>query len=252
MHPPEIRAEVLRLVGEGHNDCEISRRTGIPRATVRDMRAPRYVRKTQGSLCPRCWTPGKPVAFNGCDYAEILGLYLGDGHITRLARTDRLRIFFDSKYPVLLAESKELLTRFFPANRVGSQYQHGGTMTILRVHNAHLRCLFPQHGPGMKHSRLIELEPWQEELATREPWPLIRGLIRSDGCSFVNRTGPYEYLSYGFSNTSVGITTILVDALRRVGVRYRVNWSRRGDIWVVRINRRESVAKMVDQVGIKL
>lgn len=251
MHAPEVRAEVLRLVGEGLNDCEVSRRTGVPRATVRDMRAPRYVKKRQRSLCPRCWAPGSPVAFDARDYAEILGLYLGDGHITKLPRTDRLRIFFDSKYPMLIAESEDLLSRFFPSNLVGSQYQHGGTMTILRVHNSHLRCLFPQHGPGLKHCRLIDLEPWQEELVAQEPWPLIRGLIRSDGCSFINRTGRYEYLSYGFGNMSVGVTAILIDACRRVGVDYRVNLDRRRDYWDVRINRRESVAKMVEHVGIK-
>ena len=40
MHPPELRAEALALVEFGINDCEISRRLGIPRGTVRDWRRP--------------------------------------------------------------------------------------------------------------------------------------------------------------------------------------------------------------------
>ena len=40
MHPPEVKQEALRLVAEGLNDCEIGRRLGIPRRTIRDWRAP--------------------------------------------------------------------------------------------------------------------------------------------------------------------------------------------------------------------
>jgi hypothetical protein len=36
MHPSHVRAEALALVERGFNDCEISRRLGVPRTTVRD------------------------------------------------------------------------------------------------------------------------------------------------------------------------------------------------------------------------
>jgi len=36
-------------------------------------------------------------------------------------------------------------------------------------------CLFPQHGPGRKHERKIELAPWQEAIVDREPEQFIRG-----------------------------------------------------------------------------
>jgi hypothetical protein len=35
--------------------------------------------------------------FDAGDYAELLATYLGDGHISTLARTERLRIFLDMK-----------------------------------------------------------------------------------------------------------------------------------------------------------
>jgi hypothetical protein len=44
----------------------------------------------------------------------------------------------------------------------------------------HWPCLFPQHGPGKKHLRTIELVPWQREIAGKEPGRLLRGLIHSD------------------------------------------------------------------------
>jgi len=145
----------------------------------------------------------------------------------------------------------KLLRRVFPYNRVGRQLVHGGNMTVLLVHCSHLPCLFPQHGRGLKHLRTIALEPWQERLVKEEPWPLIRGLIRSDGSSFINRTGPYEYLSYDFSNCSSGIVDLFLEACRRVGVFCRANFNEERAIWRVRINRRESVALMRDHVGIK-
>ncbi len=97
----------------------------------------------------------------------------------------------------------------------------------------------------MKHERHIALEGWQTEIVEREPWSLIRGLIRSDGCAFVNRTGPYEYLSYEFSNRSSQIRDVFMDACDRVEVEYR------GYRRYVRIYRRESVALMEKHVGRK-
>ena len=72
---------------------------------------------------------------------------------------------------------------------------------------------------------------------------VLRGLIRSDGCVFVNRTGRYEYVSYEFSNRSAQIRNLFMDACDRVGVSYRPY--RR----YVRIYRRESVALLQANVG---
>jgi hypothetical protein len=73
----------------------------------------------------------------------------------------------------------------------------------------------------------------------------MRGLIRSDGCAFVNRTGRHEYLSYEFSNKSAQIREVFMDACDRVDVSYRPY--RR----YVRIYRRASVALMEEHVGLK-
>ena len=37
------------------------------------------------------------------DYAELLAMYLGDGHISHHARSDRLRIALDTRYPEIIA-----------------------------------------------------------------------------------------------------------------------------------------------------
>jgi hypothetical protein len=249
MHPPEVKSEVLALVEAGLNDCEISRRLGIPRRTILDWRRPTYVRRTNTETCPRCWEPAKPIRFTPEHYTELLGLYLGDGCISEGARTTRLRIALDAKYERMNGEIRELLERCFPANPVCRQSVHRGSMIYLSVYSRHMPCLFPQDGEGPKHCRSLELEDWQSDLVERAPWGVIRGLIRSDGCAFINRTGPYEYLSYDFTNKSKDIVDLFTSTCDAVGVRYRLTQFR--GCWKVRINRRTSVQRMLERVGVK-
>ena len=105
--------------------------------------------------------------------------------------------------------------------------------------------LFPQHGPGKKHERPIVLEPWQVELCDRAPWRLLRGLIRTDGCVFVNRTGPYEYLSYAFCNLYQDILDLFERVCGDMDLRPRRTARD------VRLNRRDDVARMLEHVGLK-
>lgn len=256
MHPVVVRQEVLELASRGVNDCEVARMTGVPRSSVRDIRqrarTPAGSRSLSGAApCPRCWQPARTIRVAEADYAELLGLYLGDGHIVRSGRTHRLRISLDSKYALIVDEAEALLKRGFPDNRIGRQQMYDGRMTVLSLYSKHLPCLFPQHGPGPKHERDMTLERWQSEIAEHHPWSLLRGLVRSDGCSFVNRTGPYEYLSFHFCNRSDEITRTFESCCAQVGVRYRCNLNRKRMLWEIRINRRESVALMCAHVGIK-
>jgi hypothetical protein len=242
VHPPAVRAEIQGLLGDGLNDCEVARRTGIPRSTVRDIRRGRRRRR---AVCPRCWRTGAAAPPSDSDYAELLGLYLGDGHITPLARTERLRLALDAKYPVIVSEAEELLGRCFPDNSVRSLAAHRGSMVVVYVYSCHLTCLLPQHGPGVKHLRPIRLEPWQQRCVDNAPWAFLRGCIRSDGCVFVNRTGRYAYLSYHFANRSSDILELFAGTCRAVGLRPRVYRHQ------VRLNRRDDVARLLRFVGRK-
>lgn len=251
MHPPQVKQQALDLIAAGHNDCEVSRRLGIARATIRDWRRPIYERRVETETCPRCWRASKPIRFTADDYSELLATYLGDGCISSGPRTSRLRISLDTKYPGIIADTVALLRRCFLLNRVDTVPFHDGACVNVSLYSVHLPCVLPQHGPGMKHHRRIQLEPWQREAFEAAPWPFIRGCIRTDGCAFVNRTGRYEYLSYEFGNMSTDIVELFVAACDRVGVFTRANQNGRKGIWSVRINRRASVALMLEHVGRK-
>lgn len=186
-----------------------------------------------------------PVRFEPDDYAELLGIYLGDGHISPLDRTERLRITLDTRHPNVVSETATLLERCFPGNRTGRYLRHHGAMAILSVYHSHLSCLFPQHGPGKKHHRQIILESWQQAVVDAAPWAFLRGCIRSDGCVFINRTGRYEYVSYEFSNRSEDIKDLFMATAASVGLRPR-RYAR-----YLRLYRREDVALLLEHVGRK-
>jgi hypothetical protein len=124
-------------------------------------------------------------------------------------------------------------------------------MVFVSVYSQHLPCVLPQHAHGPKHQRRIVLESWQKRIIERAPWPFIRGCIRTDGCCFVNRTGPYEYLSYAFTNMSEDIVRMFVGACTTVGVVTRATNGGAKGIWNIRINRRASVDLMLEHVGTK-
>jgi hypothetical protein len=108
----------------------------------------------------------------------------------------------------------------------------------------HWPCVFPQHGPGRKHERLIALTPWQKEFVDSQPKALVRGLIHSDGNRHINdverqlRSGAqrYQYPRYMFTNSSADILEIFTDALDLLGVHWTrttardVSIARRGDV----------------------
>jgi hypothetical protein len=245
MHDPALHNRALELIAAGVNDCEIGRRLGVARTTVRHWRWAEARDAPPRDLCWRCWRRTRRVELAAPDYAELLGLYLGDGHISRLPRTERLRLLLDARYPTIVAEAEALLRRVFPECRVGRVVADRGSTVVLWVHHGHLSCLFPQHGPGKKHERPIELEPWQCALVGSAPWAFVRGCIRSDGCSFVNRTGRYAYLSYEFRNWSTDILGLFASTCAAVGLHPRQYGDR------VRLCRRADVAELVSHVGVK-
>jgi hypothetical protein len=166
-----------------------------------------------------------------------------------MGRTHRLRIALDLKYPGLIASAVELLEQIFVENDVALVRSSKGLCVAASVYSSHLPCLFPQHGAGPKHRRLLRLEPWQWDLVEAAPVALLRGLINSDGSVFVNRTdgGRYEYLSYHFCSMSSDIALIWEQACELAGIEYRMTCDPRGR-WNGRINRRESVAKLIEAI----
>jgi hypothetical protein len=199
----------------------------------------------------RCGHPAH--AFHKLDdrYAYLLGLYLGDGYIVHHRRgVYRLTITLDAKYPSIVSECRAAIEAVMPTGRVGVQFRHGGTCAWVVNSSKQWPCLIPQHGPGKKHERLIELADWQQRVVHAHAKHFLRGLIHSDGCQFLNtvRHGRkvYEYPRYNFSNRSADILQIFCDTCDLLGVEWRVM-----NAWNISVARRASVARLDEFIGPK-
>jgi hypothetical protein len=249
---------VLALAGQGLNNCEISRLTGIPRGTVRDWVRGRLPHSQQAGLtrppggCERCGGPEH--SFDDLPkraYSYLLGAYLGDGFLARSRRgVYKLRITLDDRYPGIIAECQAAAQAVLPDNRVGIQSRNGQGCSEVYVFSKTLVCLFPQHGPGPKHKRPIHLADWQKRIVEHEPELLLRGLIHSDGCRITNpiRHGEklYTYPRYLFSNASADIRWIFCQACDQLGIEWRIMSARN-----ISVARRASVARLDEFVGPK-
>src|SRR3954469_14436144 len=131
MPSAQTRTAALALSAAGHDDADVGRRLGVPRRTVRDWRTGTARARP---ACLRCWQPTRPVVMTSADYAELLGLYLGDGHISRTSRTYRVRIALDARYPGIVGDTRSLLARCFPGNRVGGLIADGGSTAVVWVY----------------------------------------------------------------------------------------------------------------------
>jgi hypothetical protein len=105
-----------------------------------------------------------------------------------------------------------------PSSRVG-RVSHR-TWIVVYSYSKCWPCYFPQHVPGTKHERTIELVDWQSTLVRRDPQLLLRGLIYSDGCRFTNTGTNWTCPRYSFSNRSDDIRRIFCEACDLLNLRY--------------------------------
>ena len=230
--PSDMRSadDITRVqihVAQGQSDYEIARRTGIPRSTVQRWRSAGPPTRGLETGVGRCESCGQPTHRSedlpGGPYAYLLGQYLGDGTIYRTGRDAKgrtLRISSDAIYPALMSSWKG-----WP-------------------------CLFPQRGPGRKHSRDIVLVDWQSRIVDAYPGPFLRGLIHSDGWRGLNKVHvkgrDYAYPRYQFSNRSDDIRQLFTYACDLVGIAWRP-WGR----YHISVARMDAVALLDEFVGPK-
>jgi hypothetical protein len=247
---------VLALRSSGATDREISELTGVPVNTIRiwgNRGLPLQARRafSGATFCARCGAEAHDHAsIPDAPYAYLLGVYLGDGCVSRNGRSWRLSIAQDASYPGIVASCREAIEEIVGrAPRL--QRDYGGKRCVHIVSGwKQWPCYFPQHGLGRKHSRKIALVDWQRRIVERCPEHLLRGLIHSDGWRGLSRVFVkgrwYEYPRYQFSNRSDDIRRIFTDTCDLIGVRWRP-WGR----YHISVARREAVAKLDEFVGPK-
>lgn len=214
--PENLREAVRELLGTGISDYEIASRVGISRATVnrwrtRGIPVPIKVPKFE----PEEWSLTERI-----DYAYLLGLYLGDGYIGTHPRSHSLVIALDARYEALIRECVEAVATFAPLEPAIHRPKGTNGLRVVSYASAWPKY-FPQHGPGYKHSRKIQLVDWQQAIVS-------------------------EYPRYFFTNYSADIRAIFTDTCDQLGILWsQSNWRN------ISISHRDSVASLDSFVGPK-
>ena len=255
VRPQSVVDSALACSDDGMRDADNAVLHGVAVKTIRRWRRlyqRRGLSRGQTHLappCPRC--EGGSLAEP--EYAELLGWYLGDGHITLGRRSVyNLHIFNDARYVELNARLIVLMSTVKPTGRPHTRLAPGAVVTT--VSWKHWPCLFPQHGSGRKHKRAIILEDWQRDIVATFAGDFLRGLFHSDGSRVRNwatrvvqgEKRRYEYPRWQFSNRSEDILQLCCWALDLADV----PWRRSGQ-WMVSVSRREAVARLDGLIGPK-
>lgn len=211
------------LLGKGLSDYEIGRRTGISRSSVQRWRTNGIPRRDCSR--PSEWRPPDPHS-----YCYLLGVYLGDGYLSKTSsRSQVLEISLDPRYPGIVNECINAIQRTVGAKPRASRRRTPKGEAIRLVATSFLWTLvFPQHGPGKKHERVIALGSWQQRLVDQCPSQFLRGLIHADGSRVINRfrvglasgSREYAYPRYFFTNLSTDIQRLFCEACDRLGIRW--------------------------------
>jgi len=252
-YPRHVVERALALIRDGRSLRSVGRELGVSPSTLRH-----WIKHPDGALdrpevlgfpCPEACSQLEDL--NHADYSYLLGMYLGDGCISRSRSSFRLRIVCDRRYKGVITEVTRAIevvsgSRPYLIEREGCVEVAGDWI--------HWLCLFPQHGPGPKHARTIRLTDWQEGIVRGSPHAFVRGLLHSDGCRVMNNvrrplkngTKTYRYTRYHFSNRSEDIKSIFQWACELIGLATkRASWKE------VTVNRREDVRLLDTFVGPK-
>jgi hypothetical protein len=242
MRSQEEYETVRDLIATGMNNCAISRATGIPRPTIREWRRRPAVRRrwADAGVCAHDFS-GLPAAA----YAYLLGIYFGDGCISRARQVWKLRVALDVKYPGIIARCRDAVDVLMPGQQAAVVRRAGNWVEVV-LYSKHWPCLLPQHGPGKKHLRPIKLEPWQEDLVLQAPEQFVRGLIESDGCRVVANDRGVASIRYHFTNHSDDIRGLFCWALDHLGI----HWTRNSR-YTIGVYRKADTARLDGFIGPK-
>ena len=262
MRAYEEYREILELWETGLPKKRIAITLGIPRATVRDC-INRYgtiaeleehaeqASKASPEYALKRLTETDDTNMHRA-YAYVLGIYLGDGCLSKSRKVFRLRITLDKKYPGIIQYCSQAVQVLLPDNQVGVVTRKTGCVEV-SCYYKHWPEILPQHGEGRKHTRPIMLEAWQQRIVDAYPLEFFRGLYHSDGSRFSNIVKGKDYPRYSFTNSSPDILDLFTKTCDTLAIHWTVKNRNRDDDHAVDIfiSKRPDVEYLDSVIGPK-
>jgi len=132
-------------------------------------------------------------------------MYLGDGYLARVRRSHALRIYLNRRQQDVVARVRQTIEIALPGRRINEIQRRVSPVTEVTCYSRDWPLVFPQHGPGRKHTRRIVLAEWQRSIVEARPADFLRGCLESDGCRHRRIVNGKDYPAYSFSNRSEDI-----------------------------------------------
>jgi len=210
---------ILDLYNSGYSQNKIFKTLGIDRGTIRQI-----INDPHGYL-DKATIKFNVSEINRKSYAFILGVYLGDGCISKTHKPNvlRLRIALDVKYKKLNEEVISELKILFPNNKISYNVVGETNGCIISLYSTNLLTLFPQHDIGKKHERPIILEDWQREIIDEYNIEFFKGLIYTDGSFYYS--GKYERCN--FTNKSIDIIKLCSESMSKLNINHKIREKRK-------------------------
>ncbi|KKW42821.1 MAG: Type II/IV secretion system ATPase [Candidatus Magasanikbacteria bacterium GW2011_GWA2_56_11] len=152
----------------------------------------------------------RPIALPelSCNLAEMIGIILGDGHVSAYQTTVTLHSLDDRLYSGYVAKQFESLFQIKPAI-----YERQSTLVITVARVALSEYLHCQHGlSSNKVKTQVSVPSWivrHDKFAQA----CVRGLIDTDGCFYVDR---HQYLNKRYLNCALNFTNRSLPILKFV------------------------------------
>ena len=239
----DVRA-VFALKARGMTDREVSQGTGVPVNTIRLWRNRQVPWCARAGVLhegrPRDDTPPDLASLPREAYAYLLGMYLGDGWLSRNGSSWMLRIALDEAYQGIVAECERALREVSQDGPLFAR-REGPTAWSSAQRGIHGRSCSPSTVRGGSTTAGLNLPTGSRRSSRRPHSASCEASSTSDGWRGLNRVYAkgkrYEYPRYQFSNRSDDIRKLFTDVCDRLDVEWR-QWTR----YHVSVARRKSVA----------
>ena len=171
-----------------------------------------------------------PAFDKNANFAELMGVVLGDGHIYKFPRTEELSIFSNSKNKGFVKRYSDLVEKIF--DQEPAITKHGRTnCTRIRIYQKHIsKRLGVPYSP--RKALNIKIPRWvlnNRGFIVR----YLRGLYEAEGAHCVHEsTGTYKVF---FTNRNVSMLTNVYRLVKKLGFhphtsKYQVQISRKDEV----------------------